>query len=120
MFITSKQDQRVTLSAGGSAGGCEENTVSVRSEYQDLTVDIAVVTRVIVLEKRQTPSTLCTRCGGSQNRCSDVSGGLFGLISEFKNEILTGISQIVLSLLTNPNRGLNAFLGDVTVAIGGF
>jgi len=38
----------------------------------------------------------------------------------FENKALAVSTQKILSLLANPNRGLNGSLGDVTVAIGGF
>jgi hypothetical protein len=88
--------------------------------YHDLTVYIASVKDVFLLCVDQTSSTVRTCWLGPKQGDSSVFSMLSGPILEFKNQIVTRIYQIVLSLLTNPNRGLNVFLGDVTVAVGGF
>ena len=88
--------------------------------YYELSVDIAAVSLSVYGEENETPSTLWTRSKGCKKGVGDAFRVFKGLISGFKNEALAGISYNVLSLLTNPNRGLNVFLRDVTVAIGGF
>ena len=88
--------------------------------YYELTTYIAIVKATLFGEENQTPSTLWTRSQGPRRGGKNAFIGFDGLISGFKNETLAAINQIALSLLTNPNRGLNVFLRDVTVAIGGF
>jgi hypothetical protein len=88
--------------------------------YQELTVYIASVKDSVPVCLNQTSSTVCTCWLDPKRGDSDVFSRLSGLILEFKNQIVTRVNEIVLSLLTNPNRGLKVFLGDVTVAIGGF
>ena len=88
--------------------------------YYELTSYIAIVKPTLFDQENQTPSTLWTRSRRLQRGGKIAFIGFDGLISGFKNETLATINQIVLSLLTNPNRGLNVFLRDVTVAIGGF
>ena len=88
--------------------------------YYELTAYAAIAKPTLFGEENQTPSTLWTRSQGFQRGGKIAFVGFDGLISRFKNETLAAINQIALSLLTNPNRGLNVFLRDVTVAIGGF
>jgi hypothetical protein len=112
-----KGASRLTVPYGYQGEGSGRMT---KRAYYELTLSIAVVNAFLYGEKNETPSTLWTRSKRRQKGDSDAFRGLKGLISGFKNEALAGISYIVLSLLTNPNRGLNVFLRDVTVAIGGF
>jgi len=88
--------------------------------YYELTAYIAIVNATLFGQENQTTSTLWTRSQGPHRGGKIAFVGFDGLISRFKNETLAAINQIALSLLTNPNRGLNLFLRDVTVAIGGF
>ena|SRR5271157_4283269 len=88
--------------------------------YYELTAYIAIVKSALFGGENQTPSTLWTSSQGPQRGGKIAFVCFDGLISGFKNETLAAINQIALSLLTNPNRGLNVFLRDVTVAIGGF
>ena len=91
-----------------------------QSAYYELTAYIAIVKPILYGGKNQTTSTLWTPSQAPQRGAVDAFVCFDGLISGFKNETLAAINQIALSLLTNPNRGLNVFLRDVTVAIGGF
>jgi hypothetical protein len=112
-----KSASRLTVPYGYQG---EKRGRTTDSAYYDLTLSIAAVKIFLHGQKNETPSTLWTRSNECQKGDLSAFRGSKGLISGFKNEALAGISYNVLSLLTNPNRGLNVFLRDVTVAIGGF
>jgi len=68
----------------------------------------------------ETTSTLHVRVTVSRRADLNRFASWKSRFSEYKNEGHSVINHAVLSLLASPNRGLNGFLGDVTVAIGGF
>ena len=102
----------------GNGGGANRWLCEV--PYYELTAYPAAVKPILCGDENQTPSTLWTLLLQLQRRAFNVLLSFGELILVLKNERLAANNQIALSLLTNPNRGLNVFLRDVTVAIGGF
>ena len=120
MLLTTNYHQGARQATAPKGNGRRAAQSLAQVAYYELTIYIAIVKANLFGKENQTPSTLWTRSQGPQRGGKIGFVGFGGLISGFKNETLAAINQIALSLLTNPNRGLNVFLRDVTVAIGGF
>jgi len=120
MLLATNYHRDTRLATAPKGNGRRASRSLAQVAYYELTAYIAIVSSALFGQENQTPSTLWTRSQGPQRGGKIAFVGFDGLISGFKNETLAAINQIALSLLTNPNRGLNVFLRDVTVAIGGF
>ena len=112
----------IPLPEAGEIVDPSQEMVSVLPPMASRTIShlFATLARDQTTNPNVTTSTLRTRRFRPQNASFGVVESVVGNRSAFANKVLNVTSQNDLILSTNPNRGLNAFLGDVTVAIGGF